>query len=44
MNRVLTDAFLELLEWDEYHGVPETLAMDFKRVVALRYVSFFSAR
>ena len=36
MNRVLNDAYLELLEWDEYYAMPETLAMDQKRIVALR--------
>lgn len=36
INRILTDAYVELLEWDEYHPLPETLAMDHKRVVALR--------
>jgi hypothetical protein len=36
MNRVLNDAFAELLEWDDYFALPETLAMDAKRVVALR--------
>jgi len=36
INRVLTDAFVELLEWDDYFGIPETLVMDLKRIVALR--------
>ena len=36
MNRILTEAFVELLEWDEYHALPETLAMDQKRIFALR--------
>lgn len=36
MNRILTEAFVELLEWDEYHVLPETLAMDQKRIFALR--------
>lgn len=36
MNRMLTEAFVELLEWDEYHTLPETLAMDQKRILALR--------
>ena len=36
MNRVLTEALVELLEWDDYHGWPETLAMDAKRFLSLR--------
>jgi len=36
INRVMTDAYVELLEWDDYFEIPETLAMDFKRIVALR--------
>ena len=36
LQRVLTDSFLELLEWDEYHLLPETLVMDAKRIFALR--------
>lgn len=36
INRILTDAYTELLEWDEYHPLPETLAMDHKRVIAIR--------
>ncbi len=36
LQRVLTDSFLELLEWDEYHPMPETLAMDQRRIFALR--------
>ena len=32
----MTEAFVELLEWDEYHVLPETLAMDQKRIFALR--------
>jgi len=35
-NRVLTEALVELLEWDEYHGWPETLAMDAHRFLTLR--------
>ncbi len=35
-NRVLTEAFVELLEWDEYHGWPETLTMDAQRFLTLR--------
>jgi len=36
MNRILTEALVELLEWDEYYTLPETLAMDQKRIIALR--------
>jgi hypothetical protein len=35
-TRVLTDAFLEILEWDDYYNLPETLAMDARRIVDLR--------
>lgn len=35
-NRVLSESFGELLEWDDYHGWPETLAMDAIRITALR--------
>lgn len=35
-QRVLTDAFLELLEWDDFNPLPETLVMDQKRIVSLR--------
>jgi len=36
-NRILTEAFVELLEWDyDYHGWPETIAMDAKRILDLR--------
>jgi len=35
-SRVLNEAFVELLQWDEYFPLPETLAMDQKRIVALR--------
>ena len=31
LNRILTEAFVELLEWDDYYGWPETLAMDAHR-------------
>lgn len=34
--RVLNDAFTEILEWDDYYQLPETLTMDAKRIVALR--------
>lgn len=36
INRVLTEAFVELLEWDDYFGWPETLAMDAHRFMSLR--------
>jgi len=36
LNRILTEAFVELLEWDDYHGWPETLAMDAHRFITLR--------
>jgi hypothetical protein len=36
INRVLTDAYVDILEWDEYYPLPETLAMDAKRVFAIR--------
>ena len=35
-TRVLTDAFLEILEWDDYYTLPETLTMDARRIVDLR--------
>ena len=35
-NRILTESYLELLEWDDYHMLPETLAMDQKRIESLR--------
>ena len=34
--RILNDSFVELLEWDEYYTLPETLVMDQKRIFALR--------
>jgi len=34
--RVLNDAFVEILEWDDYYPLPETLTMDAKRIVTLR--------
>jgi len=34
--RVLNEAFTEILEWDEYYNLPETLTMDAKRIIALR--------
>jgi len=36
VNRILTEALVELLEWDEYYSLPETLTMDNKRIMALR--------
>jgi len=37
VQRVLNDAFLELLEWDDdQNPFPETLVMDSKRILALR--------
>jgi hypothetical protein len=37
VQRVMNDAYLEMLEWDdEYHVFPETLVMDTKRILALR--------
>ena len=36
ISRVLTEAFVELLEWDDYFGWPETLAMDAHRFMSLR--------
>ena len=36
MNRILGEAFVELLEWDDYFVLPETLAKDAKRIIALR--------
>ena len=37
MSRTINEAFVELLQWDEYYPLPETLVMDQKRVLALRY-------
>lgn len=34
--RVLNEAFVEILEWDDYFPLPETLTMDAKRIVGLR--------
>jgi hypothetical protein len=33
---ILNEAYTEILEWDEYYHLPETLVMDEKRVFALR--------
>jgi len=35
-QRVLTEALAELLEWDDYHPMPETLVMDQRRILELR--------
>jgi len=35
-TRVLNEAFTEILEWDDYYQLPETLTMDAKRIIALR--------
>jgi len=35
-QRVLNDAYTEILEWDEYYTLPETLVMDQKRIFQLR--------
>merc|ERR1712209_337704 len=34
--RILNESFVEILEWDEFYPLPETLAMDTKRILALR--------
>lgn len=34
--RILNEAYMEILEWDDYHNLPETLVMDAKRIYALR--------
>lgn len=36
MTRIMTEAYLDLLQWDEYYTLPETLVMDQKRIFALR--------
>lgn len=35
-QRVLNESFSEILEWDEYYPLPETLVMDQKRIFQLR--------
>jgi len=35
-SRILNESYVEILEWDEYYPLPETLAMDTKRILALR--------
>jgi len=34
--RILNEAYIEILEWDDYYHLPETLVMDTKRIYALR--------
>merc|ERR1712038_1636992 len=34
--RILHESYVEILEWDEYYPLPETLVMDTKRIIALR--------
>jgi len=34
--RILNEAYIEILEWDDYYHLPETLVMDTKRIFALR--------
>jgi len=34
--RILNEAFTEILEWDDYYNLPETLVMDTRRIFALR--------
>lgn len=34
--RILNEAYVEILEWDDYYQLPETLVMDAKRIYALR--------
>merc|ERR1712045_314532 len=35
-SRILHESYVEILEWDEYYPLPETLVMDTKRILALR--------
>merc|ERR1719369_2562153 len=35
-QRILNEAYSEILEWDEYYPLPETLVMDQKRIFLLR--------
>lgn len=35
-QRILNESFTEILQWDEYYSLPETLAMDQKRIFLLR--------
>ena len=32
LGQRLNDSFVELLQWDEYYTLPETLVMDQKRI------------
>ena len=34
--RILHESYVEILEWDDYYPLPETLVMDTKRIIALR--------
>jgi len=34
--RILNEAYIEILEWDDFYHLPETLVMDAKRIYALR--------
>ena len=36
IQRVLNDSYLELLEWDDFNPLPETLVMDQRRITAVR--------
>lgn len=38
-SRILDDAFAEILEWDETLAIPETLAMDYQRILALKQLA-----
>merc|ERR1712045_415165 len=35
-GRILHESYVEILEWDEYYPLPETLVMGTKRIIALR--------
>ena len=35
-SRILNESYVEILEWDDYYPLPETLVMDTKRILALR--------
>jgi len=35
-SRILHESYVEILEWDDYYPLPETLVMDTKRILALR--------
>ena len=36
IQRVLTESYLEILEWDDFNPLPETLVMDQRRITAIR--------